>query len=93
MRPWSGDSNKEFCKSALRRIFGTKRNAEITLYIKELSWLCIDSPRDYFALHKIYRIMDVKKPQLLLPLFKRFYLESSTRGSCKDTEIPAVSAD
>ena len=49
-------------------------------YKRQLGWLRNDSRWDYFALLLMYRIVRMKQPPSLLPLFKLFQSDRTTRN-------------
>ena len=53
----------------VRYIFGVRRDTHITPYRRQLEWLRNDTRRGYFALILMYRIVRIKEPPILLPLF------------------------
>ena len=68
----------------IRYIFGLRRDEHLTTYRKKLQWLSNDSRRDYFTMLTMYRVVRMKEPPLLLPLFKSYHTDKPTRGPRKD---------
>ena len=58
----------------IRGIFGIKRDENVKPYRKKLKWLSDDTRRDFFAVLIMYRIVRMKEPPLLLPLFKPYHI-------------------
>ena len=70
----------------IRYIFGLRRDTHITPFRRQLGWMRGDTRREYFALLTLYRIVRIREPPILLPLFTEFQPERPTRGVRKDLE-------
>ena len=79
--------------TGIRYIFGLKWNEHITPHRKQLKWLLIDSRRDYFAMLIMHRVVRMKEPPFILPLFKPYQTEKPKSGPRQYLEIPTVNTD
>ena len=79
--------------AGIRYIFGARWNDHISPLRKKLKWLLNDTRRDYFAMLLIYRVVRMKEPPLLLPLFKPYRTDKPKRGPRQDLSIPSVSTN
>ena len=84
---------KRLANAGIRYIFGLKCNEYITPLRKQLKWLRTDSRRVYFAMLIMYRVVRMKEPPFILPLFKPYQSDKPKRGPRQDLEISTVSTD
>ena len=84
---------QRLANAGLRYNFGLKWNEHITSHRKQLKWLLTVSRRDYFAMLIMYRVVSMKEPPFILPLFKPYQTDKPKRGPRQDLEIPTVSTD
>ena len=84
---------QRLANSGIRYIFGIRRDEHITPYRRKLKWLSNDTRRDFFAMLIMYRLVRMKEPSLLLPLFKPYHFDKPTRGPRKDLEITTILTD
>ena len=84
---------QRLANAGVRFIFGCSRDTRITPYRRQLGWLRNDSRRDYFALLLMYRIVRIREPPILLPLFTPYESDRPTRGPRKDLDITNQSPD
>lgn len=82
------DQLQRLSNTSIRYIFGLKRQEHITPYRRRLNWMQITTRMDYFASLTMYKIIRMKQPPFLAPLFKPYIRDRPTRGPRKDLEIP-----
>ena len=85
-----GDQLQRLSNSSIRYIFGIKRQEYITPYRRQLHWMRISTRTDYFASLTMYKIIRMKQPPCLLPLFKPYKRDRPSRGPRKELDIPSV---
>ena len=61
--------------SCIRYIYGIRRDEHITSYRRRLKWMRIETRKDYFASLIMYKLIRMKDPPFLLPLFKQHKLD------------------
>ena len=84
---------QRLANSGIRYIFGVKRSDHITRYRRRLRWMTISTRTDCFTSLMMYRIVNMKEPSFLLPLFKKYKSDKPTRGPRKDLNPETVTTD
>ena len=79
--------------SGIRYIHGIGRNEHITASRRKLHWISSSTRTDYFASLIMYRIVRLKEPPILLPLFKSYNPDRPVRGPRKDLDPTTVTID
>ena len=84
---------QRLANSGIRYIFGVKRSDHITPFRRRLHWMTTSTRTDYFASLMMYRLVHMKEPPFLLPLFKKYKSDKPTRGPRKDLDPETVTTD
>ena len=78
--------------SCVRYICGARKGEHITPYRRKLGWLKLPARREYYAAILIYKIICMKQPPYLVPVFKINQHRTSSRDP-KNLEIPEARTD
>ena len=79
--------------TCIRYIFGISRHEHVTPYRRKLGWMTNLARTDYFASLVMYRLVRMKEPPFLLPLFKPYKSDKPTRGPRIDLDPTTVTTD
>ena len=90
---WLSRKLQRLTNACIRYIYGLRCDEHITPYRRKLHWMRNATRTDYFASLIMYRLIRMKEPPFLLPLFNPYQTSRPNRGPRKDLDIPAVSTD
>ena len=74
------DRIQRLSNSCLRYIFGVRKDIRITPYRERLGWLSCNMRRLYFLYIIMYKILRLRQPEYLTPVFVRYTPKETARG-------------